>query len=239
MAEPLKPRIALGIAAHPDDLDFGASGTFSQWIDEGCEAYYLILTDGSKGSADHAVTCPQLIDTRQAEQRAAAKVLGLKDVYFLGRPDGMLEVTMQLKMDIARVIRQVKPDVVVTMDPSMLYVADMGFINHPDHRAAGQATMDAVFPLARDHLSFPELYISEHLEPHKTPHLLLINMSEPNYVVDIASQYETKLTVLQAHASQVPPLDQLRSFLDKIAGRGQAKYGYEYSEQFVRIDIAG
>ena len=164
---PLRPKVVLGIAAHPDDLDFGAAGTMARFVADGAEVHYLIITDGSKGSEDAAITPAELTKIRETEQHAAVKVIGGKSVTFLGYPDGELELTMQLKRDVVKVIRSVKPDVVVTMDPSMLYSADRGFINHPDHRAAGQAALDAVFPLARDHMAFPELF-AEGYVPHKT-----------------------------------------------------------------------
>jgi LmbE family N-acetylglucosaminyl deacetylase len=163
---PLRPKVILGIAAHPDDLDFGASGTMAKFARGGAEIHYLIITDGGKGSKDKAMTPAKLTALRQAEQRAALKELGGTDVQFLnGFCDGELEVTMALKKELVKAIRIVKPDVVVTMDPSMIYSARRGFINHPDHRAAGQATLDAIFPLARDHMSFPDLFEAGH-EPH-------------------------------------------------------------------------
>ncbi|MDB5166195.1 MAG: LmbE family protein [Candidatus Saccharibacteria bacterium] len=238
MNDSLQPAIALGIVAHPDDLDFGASGTFAKWIAQGTEAYYLILTDGSKGSTDYEVSPEELTQTRRAEQVAAGKVLGLKDVFFLDYPDGGLEVTMELKREIVRYIRRIRPDVVVTMDPSVLYDVETGFVNHPDHRAAGQATLDAVFPLARDHLSFPELYTDEHLEPHKVKQALLINMTTGNYWTDLSSWRSKKLDVLRAHASQVPADDAaLTELVERIGGRAAAGQPYDLAEQFVRLDL--
>ncbi len=232
----LQPKIALGIVAHPDDLEFGAAGTFAKWIAAGTEAYYLILTDGSKGSADPKISTEELIEIRRDEQRVAAQVLGLKDVFFLDYPDGMLEITMDLKRDIVRVIRQIKPDVVVTMDPSMIYTPSRGLINHPDHRAAGQAVLDAVFPLARDHLSFPEIY-AEGLAPHKTSHILLINFNQPNYVVDISETIDTKIATLQAHVSQMPAGPKLKENVHDWATYSAVDSACSLAECYVRIDI--
>ena len=163
MMNKLKPKVVLGVAAHPDDLDFGASGTMAGFAKNGAAVHYLIVTDGSKGSSDTKLSSADLIKIREKEQRKAVKAIGGKSVTFLGYPDGELEVTMALKKDIVKVIRTLKPDVVITMDPSMLYSAKRGFINHPDHRAAAQATLDSVFPLARDHMVFPEILANGYL----------------------------------------------------------------------------
>ena len=233
---PLLPKVVLGIAAHPDDLDFGASGTMAGFAKAGAEVHYLILTDGSKGSANHEMLPLQLIRIRETEQRAAVAIIGGKSVQFLGYPDGGLEVTLELKKQIAKVIRTIKPDVVITMDPSMIYSALRGFINHPDHRAAGQATLDAVFPLARDHLSFPELY-AEGYQPHITPTVLLINFDSRNFAVDITETFETKIAALQAHASQVSNLEEVRGWLENMSSEVGKDYGYKLAEAFIRIDI--
>jgi len=234
----LNAKKVLAIAAHPDDIDFGASCTISKLVERGVSAYYLILTNGNKGTADHTISSDDLIQMRQDEQRAAGKIIGLSDVFFLDHPDGGLEITQDLKKQIVRIIRTVKPDLVITMDPSVIYDVESGFINHPDHRAAGQAALDAVFPLARDHLSFPELYTDEHLEPHKTKQLLLINMTTGNYWTDISDMIDHKIAILHAHASQVPPTEQeVRTLVERIAARPSKNSPYDLSEQFVLIDI--
>ncbi len=232
----LKPKVVLGIAAHPDDLDFGSAGTMAALAANGADVHYLILTDGSKGTSDTKLSQAQLITMREEEQRAALKILGGKTVTFLGYPDGGLEVTLDLKRDIVRVIRQIKPDVVVTMDPSMIYSAERGFINHPDHRAAGQAALDAVFPLARDHLSFPELYKQGHL-PHKTKTVLLNNFNNSNYYVDISGTFSKKLAALRAHTSQIPNIDELEGYMREIAMDIGKQASYPMAEAFVRIDL--
>lgn len=230
------PKVVLAVGAHADDIDFGAAGSIAQWTKQGAEVHYLVITDGSKGSADPAITTAQLIALREQEQREAASVLGVKAVHFLHYEDGLLEITMSLKKDIVRIIRQVQPDTVVVMDPTTVYFSDFNFINHPDHRAAGQATLDAVFPLARDHLSFPELYQTEKLAPHKVAHVLLINMAEQNYFVDISDTFETKLTALQRHVSQVPDVAQLTERLQSRAATLGRKTGSRYAEGFMRVD---
>ena len=232
----LNPKIVLGVAAHPDDLDFGASGTMSKFASQGAEVHYLIITDGSKGSDDPEITSEELVKFREVEQKAAVKAINGKSVSFLGYPDGMLEVTIDLKREIVKVIRTIKPDVVITMDPLMLYSARRGFINHPDHRAAGQATLDAVFPLARDHLSFPELY-SEGFMPHKTKTVLLTNFDNGNFYVDISKTIDRKLAALEAHASQISDMASTAKFVREMAHLVGQSAGYELAESFVRIDI--
>jgi len=175
---------------------------------------------------------------RQADQRAAAQIVGAKDVFFLDYTDGCLEVTQDLKRDIVRTIRRVKPDTVVTMDPSVLYSTERGMINHPDHRAAGQATLDAVYPLARDHLSFPEVAAEEGLAPHKVEHVLLTNFETQDYYVDISEYFEKKLDVVAAHASQFDDPARMKAFLEPQAQALGAKTGSRYAEGFVRIDLA-
>jgi LmbE family N-acetylglucosaminyl deacetylase len=235
--EPLKPKVVLGVAAHPDDLDFGSSGTLASFAKDGADVHYLILTDGSSGTSDKSLSPKELVKIRRAEQQAAVKAIGGKQAHFLDYPDGQLEVTMQLKKDIVRVIRTVRPDVVITMDPSMLYSVSRGFINHPDHRAAGQATLDAVFPLARDHLAFPDLYKSG-LEPHKTKTVLLTNFDNRNYIVDISKTFDKKIAALKAHASQVEDIDQVAIWMRQMAEKIGAEAGYTLGEGFVRLDLS-
>lgn len=233
---PLTPKIVLGVAAHPDDLDFGASGSLAAFAAQGADVYYLLLTDGSKGTSDREVASADLVKTRQQEQRAAVQHIGAKDVEFLDYPDGMLEVTMDVKRDIIRAIRRLKPDVVVTMDPSVLYSAERGMINHPDHRAAGQATLDAVYPLARDHLSFPELEQAGY-QPHKVSTVLLINFNQQNFTVDISQTIDLKMQALKAHSSQMADLEKTQSMMREFALQIGSHSGYQYGEGFMRIDV--
>ena len=209
----------------------------AHFAEQGAKVYYLILTDGGKGSEDRSMSSENLRDMRRIEQRNAGKVLGLEDVFFGDYPDGQLENSMDVKCDVVRIIRRVKPDVVVSMDPSVLYSAERGFINHPDHRAAGQAALDAVFPLARDHMSFPEL-LEEGLEPHKTKTMLLTNFERSNFAVDVSGTLELKFKALKEHVSQVPEdLAVMKERLTERAAKAGEPYGYKYAEAFVRIDI--
>ena len=235
---PLSPQIVLGIAAHPDDLDYGAAGTMAKYASMGAEVYYVIVSDGSKGSDDRSIDPAQLVTMRESEQRDAVEILGGKNVSFLGYSDGEIEVTMTLKKDIAREIRRIKPDVVITMDPTVVYNAEMGFINHPDHRAVGQATMDAVFPLARDHMSLHGL-LQEGFEPHKTTTLLLssLSRSSANYFEDITDTFNVKEKALEAHKSQVADPESTNKWLKELAANAGKRHSVELAEEFVRIDI--
>jgi LmbE family N-acetylglucosaminyl deacetylase len=154
--EPSGPKKIAVVVAHPDDAEFICAGTIARWVDEGHEVVYVLLTSGDKGSADPEMTPQKLAATREAEQREAARILGARDVIFMRYPDGELEPNLELRREIVRIIRRLKPDVVVCQDPTVRWV-DTQYINHPDHRAAGEATLAAVFPAARDRMNFPEL----------------------------------------------------------------------------------
>jgi len=235
--KPLKPSIVLGVAAHPDDLDFGSSATMAKFAHDGAKIYYLILTDGGKGSEDANLTSEELTQIRRREQTAALKLIGGQEATFLDYPDSGLEITMDLKKDIVMEIRRLKPDVVVTMDPSVLYSQTRGFINHPDHRAAGQATLDAVFPLSRDHLTFPELY-KNGLKPHKVKTILLTNFDRQNYYVDVTETLDLKWQAIKAHISQVKDFEQIQQNFMKFAELSGKKAGYKYAEGFMRLDVS-
>jgi LmbE family N-acetylglucosaminyl deacetylase len=236
--QPLQPKVILGVAAHPDDLEFGMAGTVAAYVAQGATAYYYILTDASKGTADRSLSGQKLTEIRRAEQQAAAKILGVSEVFFGNYEDGVLEVTQELKRDIVRVIRRVKPDVVLTMDPTFVYSVERGFVNHTDHRAVGQATLDAVYPLARDHLSFPELLTGEDLEPHKVKTLLLNNFDQQNFYVDITAVIDTKLKALAAHASQLGEAEATLAMVRNLAEKQGAHAGVKYAESFVRLDLS-
>ena len=154
----------LTLFAHPDDTEFVCGGALALWAQAGRQLIYAFCTDGSKGSADPTMTAERLVAQRQEEQRAAARHLGCNDVVFLPYPDAMLEPTLDLRRDFTRIIRQYKPEIVVCFDPEVHYFGD-SYIQHPDHRASGEAALAAVFPSARDRLTFPEL-LAEGLGPH-------------------------------------------------------------------------
>lgn len=229
-------RIILGVGAHMDDLDFSCSGTIAKWVKEGAQAYYLILTDGSRGQEDLNISSQQLTNTRQAEQRAAAGVLGIKDVFFGDFEDGNLVNNDDVRLFIVRFIRQIQPTTVITWDPTFVYDEKTGSINHPDHRNCGQATLDAVYPYARNSRSYPEL-LDEGLEIHKVRELLLRNSTKANFYVDITDTFETKLQALRCHISQ---FEDIESSLARVGARAKEtgqEAGFEYAEGFVRIEI--
>ena len=229
------PQCVLCVAAHPDDLEFSVSGSVAKWVAAGAKVYYLICTDGSKGSDDRNITCQELTQIRRDEQREAAKILGVAEVTFLDYEDGTVEATMDLKRDIVREIRRVKPDTVICFDPTMVYSVSRSFVNHADHRAVGQATLDAVYPLARDHLSFPGL-LEEGLEPHKTQTLLMANFNQANFAVDITSTFTTKLKALAAHDSQVT-MDQTGGLVKEWAEACGRHCKCQLAEGYVRLDL--
>lgn len=232
----LKPQVVLGVAAHPDDLDFGAGATLAAFAKDGAAVHYLQLTDGCKGTADPKISSEQLTRIRQQEQQKACEIIGGRDVRFLKHCDGELEVTLQLKAKIVKVIRELRPDVVITTDPTMVYAVTYGILNHTDHRAAGQATLDAIYPLARDHLAFPELN-DQGLAPHKVTTVLLLNFETQNYYVDITDTLETKLQAVAAHDSQISDLPEMQQLFTGMAEQAGEQAGCRYAEGFVRIDI--
>ncbi len=231
------PKAVLAVFAHPDDMDFSSSGTIAKWAAKGSNITYLVCTDGSKGSEDPKITPRKLAAIRKKEQLEAAKILGVKDVIFLGHRDGELVVDMKLKEGIARVIRQKKPDLVITLDPTFLYSTKRGFVNHSDHRAAGQAAIDAVFPLARDRLNFPH-HEKQGLVPHKTKTLLLVSFDEPEHFEDISKTLSKKLKTLQAHVSQVPSGSVFEKRIRERARMLGRKAGMSYAEGFKKIELS-
>ncbi len=226
--------IVLGIGAHPDDLDFGASGTFAKWVKEGADCYYLICTDGSKGSDDPTMTGSKLTLLRAEEQRQAAKILGLKGVFFLKNKDTQLVADLKLKKEIVKVIRKVKPDIVVTLDPNFIYSKQRGSINHTDHRAVGLAALDAVYPLARDRLTFKELE-KEGLKPHKVPIVYLTSFEDANEIVDISDTIELKLKALLAHKTQIKEAN--LGWVKERAKMLGAKKGFKFAEGFIKLTL--
>lgn len=233
---PLQPKIVLGIAAHPDDLDFGAGGTLAHFARQGADVHYLQLTDGGKGTADPNLTPAQLAEIRKKEQEAACTCIGGCGVHYLEYSDGTLQPTQEVKEHIVRVIRTIKPDVVITTDPTFVYDEQYGIINHTDHRAAGEAALDAVYPLARDHLAFPHLYESG-LKPHKVKTVLLTKFSAHNYYIDITATFETKMEAVRAHDSQVGDYEAMRQMFTDMARAAGKQAGTKYAEGFVRLDL--
>ena len=235
--EPTGPKRIAVIVAHPDDAEFICAGTVARWAAEGHRITYVLLTSGDKGSADPAVTGAQLVAVREAEQRAARDVLGVEEVVFLGYEDAMLVPDLAMRRELVRVIRRLRPDVVVCQDPTVRWV-DQDYLNHPDHRAAGEATLDAVYPAARDRMTFPEL-LAEGLEPHKVREFYLAGAKDPDVAIDITAHLETKLASLRAHASQIADWDpepMVREWARETAGRFPDSGEYVESFKYFKLD---
>jgi len=218
-------RRALVIAAHPDDADFGAAGTAALLARAGWEVRFLVITDGSKGTDDAEMDSARLVATREREQEDAARILGVTDVRFLGYTDGELTYTRALLAAVTREIREYQPFAVYTHDPEPVIIQN-AFVNHSDHRTTGLATVDAVYPTARDRLNFPE-QIAERLPTHKVRELYLWGVNEPNFAVDITDVLETKIEALLAHRSQFPDpgfADQMRQFWREEDGRSREQF---------------
>ncbi len=224
------PKVGLVISAHPDDSEFGAAGTVYTWVQKGWEFYYVICTDGSKGSEDPEMTADVLVPLRQKEQKAAAAVLGVKEVFFLNNVDGDLAYTKDFTRDIVRLIRRLKPHAVFSHDPNHI-VRDM-FINHPDHRAAGTVVLDAVYPLARNRPSFPEL-LDEGLEPYSAKEVYLWTASDTNFDVDITDALDKKFEALACHESQIDDMEGMKERLLQFWSDTDGTY----KERFRRIVI--
>ncbi|WP_433329173.1 PIG-L deacetylase family protein [Spirillospora sp. CA-294931] len=193
-------RKVLAVMAHPDDVDFSSAGTVAGWTDRGVEVVYLMVTDGDAGGFDDAVDRADIAPLRREEQRAAAKCAGVDDVRFLGYPDGRVEATLDLRRDLARVIRQVRPDVLVTSSPERNY--ERIHPSHPDHRAVGSAALDAVYPDARNPYAFPELLADEGLAAWTVREVWFSGGPTANHYVDVTEHFDRKLAALKAHASQ-------------------------------------
>jgi LmbE family N-acetylglucosaminyl deacetylase len=191
----------LVVTAHPDDVDFGAGGTVAAMTTAGVEVVYCLVTDGDAGGSDPATTPDQRAQIRRIEQQAAAEVLGVEEIHFLGHLDGSVTYTMGLRRDLARVIRLVRPDRVICQSPERNL--DRIYASHPDHLAAGEAALAAVYPDARNAFAFPELLDSEGLEPHVVPEVWLMASTEANVVVDTTEVIDRKIEALRCHASQV------------------------------------
>ena len=231
--EPPSPQRALVVAAHPDDIEFVVAGTVAKWVQAGANVRYVLATSGDAGSHQPDVTREEVARIREEEQRAAARVVGVDDVVFLGYHDGEVEPTLALRRDLVREIRRFKPDTVMCYDPTRLLVGDR-YINHPDHRAVGQAALDAVAPAAAMPLVFAELR-EEGLEPHCVKEVLVASTLEPDTWIDVTDTIDLKIEALRQHASQFPdgwdPEEMLRGW---ASGSGK-KAGVPYAEAYRRI----
>lgn len=227
-----EPPTRMVIMAHPDDPEFTAAGTAARWVKEGAQVVYVICTDGSRGSNDPQMRPERMAPIRHAEQLEAARILGVQEVIFLDYEDGTLQPTMELRRDLTRLIRLHKPDIVICPDPTRRFHRNV-YINHPDHRAAGEAALYAVFPSAVTRFVFPEL-LEQGLEPHRVQEVYMSSSPEPDTGVDITETMELKIAALKAHRSQVQPdyADvRLRDWNAEVGRR----YGVSFAEEFRRM----
>ncbi|MDP2671503.1 MAG: PIG-L family deacetylase [bacterium] len=228
----------LAVSAHPDDADFYAGGTMLSWLASGAKGSIVIATNGDKGSSDKNLTSEKLAETRKKEQLSASSVLGLEQTWFLDFPDAHLEITQDLKAKLVKIIREYKPDAIFTFDPSDFYSVQLGQINHPDHRAIGQAALDAAFPQARDFLTFPTEG-QQGLQPHSVTDFFLYNsdLEKNNFFVDINSFFEKKLDLLKLHKSQVD-MQEAKAELEKLNSQAGEKIEAKLAEGFVHVQLS-
>ena len=231
------PNRVLVVLAHPDDPEFYCGGTIARWAASGRDITYCLLTRGDKGSDDDSLSTQELAEIREVEQRAAAKTLGVHEVMFLNELDGYVLPTLDLRRDIVRVIRQVKPQVVVTCDPTNFFPSST-YINHADHRAAGQATLDAVYPAARSSLYFPELSQEEGLQPYKVREVYIAGAQHPNITVDITDFFSQLVAALGEHRSQIKDITALEERMRKrMLDPESPPDDPRYIEKFRRIEF--
>jgi LmbE family N-acetylglucosaminyl deacetylase len=226
------PESVLGIFAHPDDSEFTVGGTVARWARAGCRVVYVFCTDGDVGTNDPDMTREQLAAIRRQEEREACRILGVEDVIFLGYGDGMLQPTLELRRDLVRAIRQHKPEVVICGDPTVFFYGDQ-YINHPDHRAAAQAALEAVFPAASMPLVFLDL-AEEGLTPHRVKQVYIWGSLEPNVWVDIGETLDCKIEALRQHKSQLGDWDPTERMTERARERAEGQ-GMEYAETFRRM----
>ena len=229
----------LVVTAHPDDVDFGASGTVAGWTATGIEVTYAIVTNGDAGGSDHSVPREEIPAIRQFEQRAAAAAVGVTDVRFLGYVDGELVVSHDLRRDISRVIRQVRPDRMLIQSPDRNW--ERIAASHPDHMAAGQAAIQAVYPDARNPFAHPSLLTNEGLEAWTVREVWVMAGTQPNHFVDITDRFDSKIAALRAHESQTGGMEQLDEFVRAWAARNAAAAGLpegRLAEAFMVVNTA-
>lgn len=231
------PERVLVVVAHPDDVDFGSGGTVATWTSKGCYVCYCIVTDGAAGSQDPTIGLPRLVEVRKDEQRAAAATVGVKDVTFLGYPDGRLVPSLEVRRDIVREIRRMRPDRVVCQSPERNY--DRIRSSHPDHLAAGEATLCAVYPDARNPYAYPELLEQEALEPFEVPEVWMMAAPLADRYVDITEHIEEKISALLCHRSQISEPGRLGEMIRSLAMSNAESVGLEkgrLAEVFRAID---
>lgn len=233
-------KVAMVMFAHPDDAEFGSAGTVAVWAKQGWDVYYAVMTDGTGGGPDEATDVgPEarraVAETRKAEQRAAARILGVKDVIFLDYPDGRLEPTLELRRDLVRLLRQYRPARLICPSPDRVWTPayQIGRF-HPDHLAAGQAALAAVYPASQNPWDFPEL-LEEGLQPHKVSEVYIAGAPTVNYAVDISETIDQKIEALRAHHSQLAErFEFLERWIRTWSAERAVRHGMAYAEEFHR-----
>ena len=223
----------LVILAHPDDPEFFCGASIARWIAAGHEVHYCLLTKGDKGTSDPTLNEEMVAAVRVQEQTSAAAFLGVKELIFLDYKDGYVMPDLQMRKNIIRVIRTIRPDILVTCDPTNVFIGER-YYNHPDHRAAGSAVADAYFPGAGSRLYFPELVTDEGLQPHRVGELWFSLAETPNIVLDVTEFWDTRIKALLCHKSQIGDEQQ---FIEKMKSRRceSSPDGEIYEEAFRRI----
>lgn len=226
------PQRVLVVTPHPDDAEFWAGGTIARWVKEGATIHYVLCTDGDKGTSDPTVNPQDLAAQREQEQRDAAAALGAEAVVALHHLDGELEDTSDFRKELVRQIRLVRPDVVMCPEP---YRKNLAW--HRDHRISGQVALDAVFPCARDHLHFKELWQDEGLEPHKTGTVLFWGTELADTFIDIGSYIDVKVESVMAHRSQMngKTVEGMKTFIQDWASKAVPDEDYTYGEAFRKV----
>jgi LmbE family N-acetylglucosaminyl deacetylase len=225
----------LVVTAHPDDVDFGSAGSVATWIDAGIAVTYCLVTNGEAGGEDREMPRSDMAELRQAEQTAAAAAVGVHDLHFLGYPDGRVEPTLELRRDISRVIRQVRPQRVVAQSPHRMF--ERIYASHPDHLAAGEATVCAVYPDSRNPFAHPELLRDERLEPWTVAQLWMSARADANVSVDITDAIDRKVAALCAHESQIKDREGVEKMVREWT-RGMAERAGLPSDRFAEAYLA-
>lgn len=234
MNEFYTPESALVVVAHPDDIEFSCAGTVARWVQNGSRVVYVLCTSGEVGIADNGMTKERAAEIREAEQLAAADIVGVKDVVFLREPDGMLQATMELRKKIVREIRRFRPEIVVCGDPTVLWAGD-SYINHPDHRAAAAAAIDAVFPAAGQPNLFQELE-EEGLFAFKPRKVYVTGWDQSGLYTNISDTIDLKVAALRAHKSQMKDWDPEPRIKEWAAERAKGKE-MAYAEAFKVVSL--
>ncbi len=233
MSQNYIPERAMFIYAHPDDIEFSVAGTAVRWTRGGSDITYVVITDGNVGTHDRAISREQLAEIRQSEQTAAAAVAGVHRCLYLGYDDGLLAPTLELRKQLVKLIRQYKPNVVVCGDPTAVFRGSR--INHPDHRAAATAAVDAVFPASEMHLLYSE-FEEEDITPHQVNYVYVNTMNDPDFYVDISESLDVKLAALRQHKSQLGDWDPDERIRQRAADVGK-QVGLAYAEAFRRVTL--